>query len=92
VPESDVVEGMKLLARTEGVFTETAGGVTIATLAKLVKEGSIARGEETVALITGIGLKTLEALGSVEPTHRIEPRVEEVDRVLGTEGAEVQNR
>jgi threonine synthase len=82
---------MRLLARTEGVFTETAGGVTIATLAKLVREGAITRGQETVALITGIGLKTLEALGPAEPTHRIQARVEEVDRVLGTAGTEVRN-
>jgi threonine synthase len=92
VPESDVIEGMRLLARTEGVFTETAGGVTIATLAKLVREGDITREQETVALITGIGLKTLEALGEARPTHRIKPSVEDVDRVLGSYGMEVQGK
>jgi threonine synthase len=91
VPEDDVIDGMRLLARTEGVFTETAGGVTIATLRKLVREGAITSDQETVALITGIGLKTLEALGAMEPTHRIAPRVEEVDRILGSEGTEVHN-
>ena len=83
VPESAVAEGMRLLARTEGIFTETAGGVTIATLERLVSEGAIRPEQETVALITGIGLKTLEALGPPEPTHRIEPSVEELDEALG---------
>ena len=83
VPESAVAEGMRLLARTEGIFTETAGGVTIATLERLVREGAIRPEQETVALITGIGLKTLEALGPPEPTHRIEPSVEELDQALG---------
>jgi threonine synthase len=82
VPEPDVIEGMKLLARTEGVFTETAGGVTVAALERLVREGKIGPDEETVAPITGIGLKTLEALGDPSPTHRIGASVEEVDRVL----------
>jgi threonine synthase len=82
VPESAVAEGMRLLARTEGIFTETAGGVTIATLERLVREGAIRPDQETVALITGIGLKTLEALGGAGPTHRIDPSVEELDRAL----------
>ena len=86
VPEGAVTEGMRLLARTEGIFTETAGGVTIATLERLVREGAIRPDQETVALITGIGLKTLEAMGEPRPTHRIEPSVEELDRAL-EEGA-----
>jgi threonine synthase len=83
VPEPDVIEGMKLLARTEGLFTETAGGVTVAALERLVRQGKIGPDAETVAPITGIGLKTLEALGDPSPTHRIGASVEEVDRVLG---------
>ena len=82
VPEPDVVEGMKLLARTEGMFTETAGGVTVAALERLVRAGKIAPDEETVALITGIGLKTLEALGDPSPTHRIGASAEEVDDII----------
>jgi len=74
---------MTLLARTEGLFTETAGGVTIATLERLVREGTITRDQETVALITGVGLKTLEALGHNEPTHLREASVEAVDHALG---------
>ena len=83
ISEEAVVDGMRLLARTEGVFTETAGGVTIATLEKLVREGNISPDQETVALITGIGLKTLEALGSAQPTYRIEPRLEAAIDALG---------
>ena len=85
VSESAVVDGIRLLARTEGVFTETAGGVTIATLEKLVREGDISATDETVALITGIGLKTLEALGPAEPTDVIDASVAEVDRIFGTD-------
>ena len=56
---------MKLLARTEGIFAETAGGVTIATLKRLAAEGIVRPDERVVAYITGHGLKTLDA---VEPT------------------------
>lgn len=82
VPEEAVVEGMRLLARTEGLFTETAGGVTIAALERLVSSGHISPDQETVALITGVGLKTLEALGSDRSTIDIEASVEAVDRQL----------
>lgn len=85
VSEEAVIDGMRLLARTEGVFTETAGGVTVATLEALVREGTIAPDEEVVILITGIGLKTLEALGAVSPTHTIAPSVEAVDAILREE-------
>jgi threonine synthase len=82
VPEERVAEGMRLLARTEGLFTETAGGVTISALEQLVGEGAIKPGDETVALITGIGLKTLEALEESRPPQTIRPNVEEVDAAL----------
>ncbi len=65
--DDEIVEGISLLAATEGIFAETAGGVTIAVLKKLVEQGKIKPDEETVAYITGIGLKTLEAIeGKVE--------------------------
>jgi threonine synthase len=86
VAEDRVVEGIQMLARTEGVFTETAGGVTIAALEELVRSGAISNTDETVVLITGIGLKTLEALGDPQPTDRIQARVEDVDRLLELEG------
>ncbi|HVJ98681.1 MAG TPA: threonine synthase, partial [Acidimicrobiia bacterium] len=62
VTDGEVVEGMELLARTEGIFAETAGGVTIATLKKLAQDGVIRRDERVVVYITGHGLKTLEAV------------------------------
>lgn len=83
VPEEKVAEGMRLLARTEGVFTETAGGVAISGLEELVRNGAIAPDDETVVLVTGIGLKTLEALGDMPTTGRIRPSVEEVNKIVG---------
>jgi len=62
VTDDEIVEGMTLLAQTEGIFAETAGGVTIGVLKKLVKQGVIKRTDTTVALITGNGLKTQEAV------------------------------
>src|SRR5436190_8606899 len=61
----EIAEGMRLLAGTEGVFAETAGGVTVAVLKKLVEQGVVKRGERTVAYITGNGLKTLDAVAPV---------------------------
>ena len=83
VAEERVAEGIRLLARTEGIFTETAGGVAISGLEQLVSSGAIAPDDETVVLVTGIGLKTLEALGPTATTARIEAKVEEVRRIVG---------
>jgi threonine synthase len=74
VSDEEVVEGIKLLAQTEGIFAETAGGVTIGVLKKLVKQGVIKKHEVTVAYITGNGLKTQEAvIDSVGRPVRIQP-------------------
>ena len=62
VTDDEIVEGIRLLARTEGVFGETAAGVTIATLKRLAEEGVIRRDERVVAYVTGHGLKTLDAI------------------------------
>ena len=62
VSDAEVVEGIRLLAATEGVFAETAGGVTVATTRKLVESGRLDPDAETVILITGDGLKTLDAV------------------------------
>lgn len=83
VPEGKVAEGIKLLARTEGVFTETAGGVAVSGLEELVRNGAIDPDDETVVLVTGIGLKTLEALDGMTTSGRIQPTLEEVDKIVG---------
>jgi threonine synthase len=62
VSDEEVVEGILLLSRTEGIFAETAGGVTVAVAQKLAKAGIIGRKEKTVLLITGGGLKTQEVV------------------------------
>jgi threonine synthase len=65
---------MRLLARTEGIFGETAGGVTIATLRKLLAAGVLDPDADTVVFNTGDGLKTLDAIAShVGPTATIKP-------------------
>ncbi len=74
VTDEEIIEGMMLLAQTEGIFAETAGGVTIGVLKKLVKHGIIKRTDVTVALITGNGLKTQEAVvDAVGRPTRISP-------------------
>jgi threonine synthase len=62
VTDAEIVDGIRLLARTEGVFGETAAGVTIASLRRLAAEGVIGRDERVVAYVTGHGLKTLDAI------------------------------
>jgi threonine synthase len=77
VSDDEIVEGIRLLAQTEGIFAETAGGVTIATLARLAAEGVIRPDERVVAYVTGLGLKTLEAVAPVaKPTATIAPTLE----------------
>jgi threonine synthase len=77
VTDEEVVEGMRLLARTEGIFAETAGGVTIATLAKLAAQGVVRPDERVVAYVTGLGLKTIEAVADrVGPTATILPTLD----------------
>jgi threonine synthase len=62
VTDAQIIDGMKLLATTEGIFAETAGGVTVAVTQKLIEQGRIPRDQEIVICITGNGLKTQEAL------------------------------
>jgi threonine synthase len=87
VTDDEIVEAIQLLARTEGVFAETAGGVTIATLAKLAASGVVRRDERVVAFITGNGLKTLDAVaGVVGPTATIKPTLEAFAAAVDPEG------
>jgi len=77
VSDGEVVEGIQLLARTEGIFAETAGGVTVASLKRLAEEGVVTRDERVVIYITGLGLKTLDAVEQVAgPTATIRPTLD----------------
>src|SRR5580704_4172358 len=79
VSDEEIREGIELLAQTTGIFTETAGGVTTAVLAKLAKRGEIDPSERVVLVITGEGLKTLDAVRGRFETHTIAPSVEEFE-------------
>jgi threonine synthase len=75
VTDEEIVEGIQLLAETTGIFTETAGGVTTAVLKKLADRGDIGADEKVVLVITGEGLKTLDAVRGVVTTYDVEPDV-----------------
>ena len=86
VSDEEIVEGIRLLARTEGIFAETAGGVTVATLARLAGQGVVRPDERTVAYITGLGLKTIDAVSPhVGPTATIAPTIEAFDQAIEVE-------
>jgi len=83
VSDEEIIEGIKLLAECEGVFTETAGGVTVAVTKKLIEKGIIPRDEEVVICITGNGLKTQEAvMDHLKPVIRIKPNLEDFKKHL----------
>jgi threonine synthase len=86
VNDDEIVDAMLLLAQTEGIFAETAGGVTIATLAKLAAAGVVRRDERVVAYVTGHGLKTIEAVAPrARPTVTIPPTLDAFTEALGNE-------
>ncbi|MCC6338432.1 MAG: threonine synthase [Acidimicrobiia bacterium] len=85
VTDDEIVEGIRLLARTEGIFAETAGGVTIATLARLAATGVVRRDERVVAYVTGHGLKTLDGIAPrVGPSATIAPTIDAFHRAYST--------
>ncbi len=80
--DEEIVSAMKLLAETEGIFTETAGGVTLAVAVKLINQGVIPRDESIVVSITGNGLKTQEPLlDKVSKPYIIDAKLEEFDKL-----------
>lgn len=82
VSDKEIREGIALLARTTGIFTETAGGVTIATLARLAERGDIDPDERVVAYVTGDGLKTIDVARGTFETHVIEPSLDAFEAAL----------
>ncbi len=76
VTDEEIRDAIRLLAETTGIFTETAGGVTVGVLAKLAERGDIAPGERVVVYITGEGLKTLDATRDRFQMHEIDPDLE----------------
>lgn len=87
VSDPEIAEAMALLGRTEGIFAETAGGVTLAVAKKLIEQGRIHRDEEIVLCITGNGLKTQDAVADLlEPPPIIDPSLDDFDaQVMGKE-------
>jgi len=83
VDDDAVVDGIKLLAETEGIFSETAGGVVISGLQRLVREGKVHADEVVVAFITGAGLKTQEAVvPALKPALKISPTIDSFEQAL----------
>jgi threonine synthase len=92
VSDPEVIDSIRLLAGTEGIFTETAGGVTVGTAGKLYRQDRILPEETTVLCITGNGLKTTDVLAGVYETERpIAPKLSEFEKYLHEtlEGIEV---
>ena len=84
VTDEEIIAGIRLLASTEGLFTETAGGVTIAALQKMAAAGTFQGDGAVVALLTGMGLKTAEALtGRLGPSVEISPELDAFQDALG---------
>jgi threonine synthase len=83
VTDDEILDGIRLLARTEGIFAETAGGVTIATLAKLAASGVVLPDEKVVVYVTGNGLKTVDVLSGVcRPSAPIAPTLAAFNRAV----------
>jgi threonine synthase len=83
VTDDLILAAISQLARTEGIFAETAGGVVIASLAQLIEKGSIDRSKPVVAIISGHGLKTLDAIvETAVPTAVISPKLVDAEAAL----------
>jgi threonine synthase len=82
VSDEEIIEGISLLAQTTGIFTETAGGVTTAVLRKLADRGDLDPEERVVLVITGEGLKTLDAVRDIVTTFDVEPEAESFAEIV----------
>jgi threonine synthase len=82
VTDEEAIAGVKLLAQTEGIFAEAAGGVVIATLQKLTASGIIKKKELTVAFITGAGPRTQDILSDIVKSFHVQPTIESLEAVL----------
>lgn len=86
VTDDEIREGIRLLAECEGIFAETAGGVTVGVAKKLIASGKIPAGDSAVLCITGNGLKTLDAVaGHVGEPRQIKPSLREFESLLSAE-------
>ena len=86
VTDDEIREGIRQLAESEGIFAETAGGVTVAVAKKLIASGKIPANDSAVLCITGNGLKTLDAVvGHVGNTREIKPSLREFEAMLASE-------
>lgn len=85
--DEEIIEGINLLAKTEGIFAEPAGGVTIAVLKKLIESGDIARDEEIVCCVTGSGFKSLDIF-SIDSMHiiEVEPSLSSLENLINLDG------
>lgn len=89
--DEEIIEGMRLLASTEGIFGETAAGVTVSAFQKLLASGTIDRDEPAVLCITGNGLKTADAVASVGgEVFLIPPKIKDFDRAFASSGQSTQ--
>ena len=89
VEEDEIVDGITLLAETEGIFTEAAGGVTVAATRKLIERGALPRDQSIVICVTGNGYKTVEILSSIVKPIHIGRSLTEFEAVLGRHTREV---
>ncbi|KIE58023.1 threonine synthase [Methylacidiphilum kamchatkense Kam1] len=86
VTDQEIIEGIKILAETEGVFAETAGGVTVGCAKKLIQKGYIPQESQVVLCITGNGLKTAEVLKDhLNPIDVIDPYIQDFDKIVDFE-------
>jgi len=91
VTDDEIRDGIQLLAECEGIFAETAGGVTVGVAKKLIASGQIPKDSSAVLCITGNGLKTIEAMvGHVGHAHEIRPNLREFEALLDQDKSQLQ--